>query len=48
MGKLNKFFKENTLLNQVFVKDHSLTIAKYLDGINSGLTVTAFNRITIG
>lgn len=48
MGKLNKFFKENTLLNQVFVKDNSLTIAKYLDGINKGLTVTAFNRITIG
>ena len=47
MGKLNKFYKENTLLNQVFVKDNSLTIAKYLDGINKGLTVTAFNRITI-
>ena len=46
-GKLNKFYKENTLLNQVFVKDNSLTIAKYLDGVNKGLTVTAFQRITI-
>jgi elongation factor Ts len=47
-GKLGKFFKDNTLLNQVFVKDNSMTIAKYLDGINKGLTVTAFKRISIG
>ena len=47
-GKLNKFFKENTLLNQQFVKDNSQTIAKYLDGINKGLTVTAFKRVVIG
>ena len=31
-GKLNKFYKENTLLNQQFVKDSSQTIAKYLEG----------------
>jgi len=48
MGKLNKFYKENTLLNQQFVKDSSQTIAKYLDGVQNGLTVTAFKRITIG
>lgn len=48
MGKLNKFYKENTLLNQQFVKDNSQTIAKYLDGIQNGLTVSAFKRITIG
>jgi elongation factor Ts len=48
MGKLNKFYKENTLLNQQFVKDNSQTIAKYLDGISKGLTVTAFKRITVG
>jgi elongation factor Ts len=47
-GKLNKFYKENTLLNQQFVKDNSLTIAKYLDSVSSGLTVSAFKRITIG
>ena len=35
-GKLNKFFKENTLLNQSFVKDNSLTVSKYLDGIKEG------------
>ena len=48
MGKLNKFYKENTLLNQQFVKDSSQTIAKYLDGVQKGLTVTAFKRIAIG
>lgn len=47
-GKLNKFYKENTLLNQAFVKDSSMTIAKYLDSVNRGLTVTAFKRIAIG
>ncbi len=48
MGKLNKFFKDNTLLNQAFVKDSSLTVAKYLDGVKSGLTVESFKRISIG
>lgn len=47
-GKLNKFFKENTLLNQTFVKDNSLTIAKYLDGLKQGLTVKDFRRVAIG
>ena len=47
-GKLNKFFKENTLLNQAFVKDNSLTVSKYLDSVEKGLTVTGFKRISIG
>lgn len=47
-GKLNKFYKENTLLNQAFVKDNGLTIAKYLDSVNKGLTVSSFKRISIG
>ncbi len=47
-GKLQKFFKENTLLNQAFVKDNSLSIQQYLDGINKGLTVSAFKRVVIG
>ncbi len=46
-GKLNKFYKESTLLNQAFVKDNSLTIAKYLDGVKKGLTVVAFRRISV-
>jgi len=48
MGKLQKFYKENTLLSQAFVKDNSKSIAQYLDGISKGLTVSAFKRIYIG
>lgn len=48
MGKLNKFFKENTLLDQPFVKDNGVTVGKYLDSIESGLTVTEFKRIAVG
>jgi elongation factor Ts len=48
LGKLQKFYKESTLLSQAFVKDNSKTIAQYLDGVIKGLTVSAFKRITIG
>ncbi|MFY0654333.1 MAG: elongation factor Ts [Cyclobacteriaceae bacterium] len=48
MGKLNKFYKENTLLSQVFVKDNSVNISQYLDGVSKGMTVSAFKRIAIG
>ena len=47
-GKLNKFYKENTLLNQEFVKDNSLTIAALLDKASKGMTVTDFKRVAIG
>ncbi|MEP1095741.1 MAG: translation elongation factor Ts [Cyclobacteriaceae bacterium] len=48
LGKLNKFFKENTLLSQSFVKDNSKTITQYLDDVSKGLTVSEFKRVTIG
>jgi elongation factor Ts len=47
-GKLQKFFKESTLLHQAFVKDSSKTVAQYLDSITKGLTVAEFKRVTIG
>jgi elongation factor Ts len=47
-GKLNKFYKESTLLNQEFVKDSSKTISQFLDSVNKGLTVTAFKRVQLG
>jgi len=47
-GKLNKFFKENTLLNQPFVKNNSQTVKSYLDSVNKGLTVESFKRVSIG
>ena len=48
LGKLNKFYKENTLLSQAFVKDNKLSISQYLDSVSKGLTVAEFKRITIG
>lgn len=47
-GKLNKFYKENTLLNQSFIKDDSKTIAQLLNETEKGLTITAFKRIRLG
>ncbi len=47
-GKLNKFFKENTLLPQAFVKDNSKTVAEYLTSVSAGLTVTSFKRAAVG
>ncbi len=47
-GKLQRFFKDNTLLHQPFVKDNSKTVAQYLDSITKGLTVAEFKRVAIG
>jgi elongation factor Ts len=47
-GKLQKFYKDNTLLNQEFVKDSSLTIRQLLEKTAKGLTVKSFKRVAIG
>ena len=46
-GKLTKFFKESTLLNQDFVKDNKMTIRQYLQSANKELIVTDFKRFTL-
>lgn len=46
-GKLNKFFKENTLLSQPFVKDNSKTVEEYINQIDKELKVTQFIRLAI-
>ena len=46
-GRLAKFFKESTLLEQAFVKDNKLTIREYLKQQNKELTVTTFRRYTL-
>lgn len=46
-GKLNKFFKENTLMNQAYVKDPNQTIAQYLNSVNKGMKVTKFKRVSV-
>ena len=47
-GKLQKFFKDSTLVHQAFVKDNSKTVAQYLESVSKGLGVAEFKRISIG
>jgi elongation factor Ts len=47
-GKLNAFFKENTLLAQPFVKDGSKTVAEYLKSVSANLNVLSFKRVALG
>ena len=47
-GKLNAFFKENTLTAQPFVKDGGKTVGDFLKGIDSSLQVTEFKRVALG
>lgn len=47
MGRLNKFFKESTLLNQQSVKDNKKTITEVLKTVDAELTVTEFKRYTL-
>lgn len=46
-GRLNKFFKENTLLSQDFVRDNKFTVEQFLNSTESGLTVVNFKRIAM-
>lgn len=46
-GKLGKFFKESTLLNQAFIKENKKSVGQYLKEIDSNLTVTAFKRYSV-
>jgi elongation factor Ts len=47
LGKLNKFYKDFTLLNQDFVRDNTMTISQFLKKADKDLTVTAFKRISV-
>jgi elongation factor Ts len=48
MGKLTKFLKENTLLNQAFVREGKMIVRDYLAETNKDLTVTGFRRLMLG
>ena len=48
VGKLNKFFKDNTLLNQIFVKDGKISVAEFLKSKNPELTAIGFRHIKLG
>jgi elongation factor Ts len=47
LGKLNKLFKENTLLAQAFIKDNKKSVEQMLKDIDGGLTVTDFKRFSL-
>jgi elongation factor Ts len=47
LGRLNKFFQENTLLSQQFVRDNKLTVEQFLSSTESGLTVLDFKRFSL-
>ena len=46
-GAMVKYFQENTLLEQAFIKDAKITVAQYMNNASKGLTVTAFKRVTL-
>ena len=48
MGKINKFFKESTLLGQAFVKDSNKSVLDYLKSIDPDLKVVSFKRVALG
>ncbi|MEY4658453.1 MAG: translation elongation factor Ts [Crocinitomicaceae bacterium] len=47
LGRLNKFFQENTLLSQAFVRDNKMTVEQFLNSTEKGLTVTDFKRFSL-
>ena len=46
-GRLNKFFKESTLLNQTFIKDNKITVEQMMSAASKGLTCTGFKRYAL-
>lgn len=48
LGKLEKFYKESTLLNQQFVKDGGQTISSYLKSVDKDLSVIGFKHVMLG
>jgi elongation factor Ts len=47
-GKINSFFKEQTLLAQAFVKDGGKTVGEYVKSVDGALKVTEFKRVALG
>lgn len=47
-GKLKRFFKDNTLVNQDFIKDSKQSVAQYVKSVDSNLKVTGFKRVALG
>ncbi len=48
IGKLNKFYKESTLINQAYVKDSKVSVQQYLNSVEKDLRVTGFRHVKLG
>ena len=46
-GKLKRFFKDNTLVNQAYIKDAKQSVSDYVKSVDAGLTVTGFKRVAL-
>ncbi len=47
-GKLGRFFKDNTLVNQDYIKDGSMSVTAYVRSVDANLSVTGFKRVALG
>ena len=48
-GKIKRFFKDNTLVNQLFIKDNKKTVAQHVkDSLGKDVEVSAFERVALG
>jgi len=47
-GKLKRFFKDNTLVNQDFIKDNKQSVFQYIKSVNPDLEITGFERVSLG
>jgi elongation factor Ts len=47
-GKLQRFFKDNTLVNQDYIKDGKMSVAQYVQSLDKSLVVTGFRRAALG
>ena len=46
-GKMQKFYKDNTLVHQAFIKDSGVSVADYVKSVNGDLKVTGFKRVAL-
>ena len=46
-GKLKRFFKDNTLVNQAYIKDAKQSVSDYVKSVDAGLSVTGFKRLAL-
>jgi len=46
-GKLKRFYKDNTLVNQAYIKDNKQSVSDYIKSVDAGLTVTGFKRVAL-